>query len=110
MLAMSTLSETPRTSTPRSRTVTKRELNQNTAAVLDLVAEGTDVVITERGKPRWRIVFDENPPMTHLERLEMLGLITPPNPNPTPWPEHPGGPKYTEEELMDLVDDIRGDR
>lgn len=109
MLAMSTLSETPRTSTPRSRTVTKRELNQNTAAVLDLVAEGTDVVITERGKPRWRIVFDENPPMTHLERLEMLGLITPPNPNPTPWPDKSEMPHRTKEEMEALIEEMKGD-
>ncbi|MGL4744539.1 MAG: type II toxin-antitoxin system Phd/YefM family antitoxin, partial [Dermatophilaceae bacterium] len=37
------------------QTVTKRELNQHTAAVLDQVTETNDVVVTERGTPRWRV-------------------------------------------------------
>lgn len=95
---------------PPARTFTKRELNQKTAAVLNMASKDCDVIITERGKPRWRIVFDENPPITYLERLEILGLITPKNPNPRPWPEHPGGPTYTEDEVMDVLDELRGDR
>lgn len=107
---MSTIPERATKESVETRRVTKRELNQNTAGVLDMVTEGNDVVITERGKPRWRIVFDENPPMSYLERLEMLGLITPRNLSPAPWPDHPGGPKYTEEEVLLLVNEIRGDR
>ncbi|MDY6808970.1 MAG: hypothetical protein SW127_08115 [Actinomycetota bacterium] len=33
------------------RTVTKRELNQHTAAVLGHVTGSEDVVVSERGKP-----------------------------------------------------------
>ncbi|MDO5083623.1 type II toxin-antitoxin system Phd/YefM family antitoxin [Arachnia propionica] len=37
------------------RTVTKRELNQDTAATLQQVDDDNDVIVTERGRPRWRI-------------------------------------------------------
>lgn len=36
--------------------VSKRELTQHTAAVLNCVTETEDIVVTEQGKPRWRIV------------------------------------------------------
>lgn len=37
------------------KTISKRELNQQTAHVLDAVSIGQPVVVTERGVPRWRI-------------------------------------------------------
>jgi prevent-host-death family protein len=88
--------------------VTKRELNQNTADVLARATADGDVVVTERGRPRWRIVpFQEHEDV--LARLEREGLYTPPSTSPTPWPESPGGPAYTEAEADALVDEMRGD-
>ncbi len=91
------------------RTVTKRDLNQRTAAVLDLVTDTDEVVVTERGKPRWRVraVHDRD---TALARLAREGRYTPPAAEPAPWPQHPGGPAYTESEAEALLDDMRGDR
>ena len=59
------------------QTITKRELNQRTAAVLAQVTDTDDVVVTERGKPRWRVsmVRDRD---TALARLEREGRYTPP--------------------------------
>jgi len=89
-------------------TVSKRELNQQTAAVLDKVTDVDDVVVTERGKPRWRVsVVRESD--TALARLEHEGRYTPPTPDPAPWPTVPGGPAYTADEVDALIDEMRGD-
>lgn len=90
------------------QTVTKRELNQHTAAVLDQVTDAADVVVTERGKPRWRVtaVRDHD---TVLARLEREGRYTPPASDPVPWPARPGGPAYTAAEAEALLDEMRGD-
>lgn len=89
-------------------TVTKRELNQNTAAVLQRVTETGDVVVTERGDPRWRVsAFDGRD--TPLARMEREGRYTPPAQTPAPWPEHPGGPKYTDDQVESLLDEMDGD-
>lgn len=90
------------------RTITKRELNQRTAAVLDLVTDAEEVVVTERGTPRWRvsIVRDRD---TTLERLEREGRYTPPESEPAPWPRRSGGPKYTSAEADALLEEMRGD-
>lgn len=70
-------------------TVTKRVLNQRTAAVLDRVTAVGEVVVTEHGKPRWRIgTFDEL--ATPLVTFEREGRYTPLA--SAPWPAHPGGP------------------
>jgi antitoxin (DNA-binding transcriptional repressor) of toxin-antitoxin stability system len=37
------------------KSISKRELNQNTAQVLEGVGIGEPVIVTERGVPRWRI-------------------------------------------------------
>lgn len=88
--------------------VTKRELNQRTAAVLDQVTHTDDIVVTERGKPRWRISAVREPD-TALGRLEREGRYTPAAPDPTPWPRHPGGRAYSEAETDALLDEMRGD-
>lgn len=87
--------------------VTKRELNQQTAAVLDHVTDTDEVVVTERGKPRWRVstVKEQD---TALARLERDGRYTPPSSTPTPWPTHPGGPTYSDSEARALLDEMRG--
>ena len=89
-------------------TVSKRELNQRTAAVLDQVTDAQDVVVTERGKPRWTVsaVRDRD---TVLGRLEREGRYTPPSAEPAPWPSTPGGPVYTQSEADALLDEMRGD-
>lgn len=90
------------------KTVTKRELNQNTASVLDHVTEDEDVVVTQYGKPRWRVsaVREQG---TVLDRLERDGRYTPPVSEPVPWPERPEGPGYTDLQIDALLDDVRGD-
>lgn len=90
------------------RTITKRELNQQTAAVLAEVTDTEDVVVTERGTPRWRIsaVRDSD---SSLARLEREGRYTPPASDPAPWPATPGGPTYSSEEADALIDEMRGD-
>lgn len=89
------------------RTITKRELNQQTAAVLAKVTEA-DVVVTERGKPRWRVsaVRDAD---TVLARLERAGRYTPPAAEPAPWSAAPNGPSYTTGEANALIDEMHGD-
>ncbi|MGL5819084.1 MAG: hypothetical protein ACRCYR_16080 [Phycicoccus sp.] len=88
--------------------ITKRELNQRTAAVLDQVTDLNDVVVTERGTPRWRVstVRDLD---TALDRLEREGRYTPPAAEPAPWPRRPGGPAYTDADVDALLDEMRGD-
>ncbi|WP_220475041.1 type II toxin-antitoxin system Phd/YefM family antitoxin [Actinomyces sp. 2119] len=88
--------------------ITKRDLNQHTAAVLDRVDDAHDVVVTERGRPRWRVSAVQDPD-TSLARLEREGRYTPPAPDPAPWPQRPGGPQYTEEEAEALLRELRGD-
>lgn len=90
------------------QTVTKRELNQNTAAVLDRVTETEDLVVTERGRPRWRVsaVRDRD---SALQRLEREGRYTPPATTPACWPDDPGGPRYTGGQVDALLDEMQGD-
>jgi antitoxin (DNA-binding transcriptional repressor) of toxin-antitoxin stability system len=88
--------------------VTKRDLNQNTAAVLRRVTETDDIVVTEHGKPKWRIsVYRQGENV--LTRLEREGQYTPPAENPTPWPSQPGGPRYSEAVVEAVIEEIRGD-
>jgi prevent-host-death family protein len=89
-------------------TVTKRELNQNTADVLARATDEGDVVVTERGRPRWRIVSFQHHDDA-LTRLEREDLYTPASTSPTPWPDRPGGPAHTESEVDALLDEMRGD-
>lgn len=90
------------------RTISKRELNQQTAAVLAVVTDTDDVVVTERGEPRWRVSAVRESD-TALARLEREGRYTPPASEPAPWPAVPGGPKYTADEADAMIDEMRGD-
>lgn len=90
------------------RTISKRELNQGTAAVLDQVTDTDDVVVTERGIPRWRVSAVRGRD-TALARLEHEGRYTPPMSDPAPWPSRPGGPAYTQADADVLLDEMRGD-
>ncbi|WP_309131325.1 type II toxin-antitoxin system prevent-host-death family antitoxin [Brevibacterium sp.] len=88
--------------------VSKRELNQHTASVLEQVLKSGDIVVTERGQPRWRVT-SFRPQDSTLARLEHEGRYSPPSEAPAPWPEHPGGPPYTEAEVDALLSDEHGD-
>lgn len=90
------------------QTVTKRELNQHTAAVLDRVTDADDVVVTERGKPRWRVSAIQHQD-TALARLERERRYAPPASTPAPWPSHPGGRAYTDAQVDAVLDETRGD-
>lgn len=89
-------------------TITKRELARQTAAVLARVTDFEDVVVTERGVPRWRIVSarDEE---SALERLERQGRFTPARSTPAPWPSRPGGPACTSGAADALLDEMRAE-
>jgi len=94
-------------------TVTKRELNQNTAAVLAQAQEQvTGVVILERGVPKWQIIpLETGTPISSLALLEAQGLATRANPNPVPWDELPDTLPYkTETEMIEMLDWVRGER
>lgn len=90
------------------RTISKRELNQQTATVLEQVTDTDDVIVTERGKPRWRVTAVRESDTT-LARLEREGRYTPPPSEPAPWPRAPGGPTYTADEADALINEMRGD-
>lgn len=90
------------------RTVSKRDLNQQTASVLSMVTPTEPVIVTERGKPRW-LVTQVREADSILNRLERDGLYSPPTSSPTPWPPHPGGRAYSEAEFTELLDEVRGE-
>ncbi|MGH8963093.1 MAG: hypothetical protein ACRDWT_18210 [Jatrophihabitantaceae bacterium] len=91
------------------KTITKRELNQQTAQVLAAVGVGEVVVVTERGVPRWRIeAIDEHP--DPVGRLRAEGRISPAKTNPAPWPKRARSPRYTPEDVDRLYAEMREDR
>lgn len=92
------------------RTVSKRELNHRMAAILDEVARGETITVTERGRARWVIAAHSAEHETTLDRLERDGLYVPAASAPLPWPAQPGGPAYTDEDVDVLLDDVRGER
>ena len=89
-------------------TITKRELNQHTAAALEKVTADDDIVVTERGRPRWRITAVRSQDST-LERLERTGQYVPPAATPAPWADAPSGPSYTEQAVASLLDEMRSE-
>lgn len=91
------------------KTVTKRELNQQTARVLAGAAAGESVIVTDRGVPRWRIEAIEAHP-DPIERLRAQGRITPAKKHPRAWTAHDEPRRYTPDEVDALLDETRGDR
>ena len=90
------------------KTVTKRDLNQRTAQILAHAAEDGEVIVTERGEPRWRVSSyggQDDP----LARAHRQGRYTPRATTPAPWPAEVGGPRYESEDVDALVDEIKGD-
>ena len=95
------------------KTITKRELNQQTARVLALVQDGQDVLVTERGVARWRIAAVDSATADPVVRLIAEGRITPAKANPAPWPddeEDEQTRRYTPDEVDALFAESRGDR
>lgn len=90
-------------------TVTKRDLNQQTATVLARVSASGDVIVTERGKPRWRLSVYQGG-RGSLDNLEREGIYTPPAAEPAAWPSSPGGRKYTDGDVEAMLDEMRGER
>lgn len=89
-------------------TVTKRELNQHTAAVLARADGGAEIVVTERGRPRWR-VSGYTAPSGGLDRLQREGRYTPPRTEALPWPADGAGSSMASSRLDDLLAESRGD-
>src|SRR3546814_11508390 len=68
------------------KTISKRELNHQTAQVLAAIQAGEAVLVTERGVPRWRIeAVDAS--ADPVERLRAQGRIRPASANHPPWPK-----------------------
>ncbi|MCL1900494.1 MAG: hypothetical protein FWG11_08310 [Promicromonosporaceae bacterium] len=93
-------------------TVTKRELNQNTASVLARVRPGHTIEVTERGVASWWITPEPPPAEDALERMARLGQIQRPTGDgtfrdlkPIPEWEH-----HTSEDIQELLEWARGDR
>lgn len=88
-------------------TISKRELNQQTAQVLDAVTEGRPVIVTERGVARWRIEAVQASGDA-VARLRAEGRITPAKRKPAPWPVAKAG--YTPARVDALFKESRGER
>lgn len=89
-------------------TVTKRDLNQRTTDVLALAAESGEVIVTERGEPRWRVTSYRGQDDA-LARAQRQGRYTPPAPTRVPWPATAGGPRYTSEDVDALLEEMKGE-
>lgn len=84
-------------------TVTKTELNQQTAKVLARVQAGERLTITDRGRP----IAELTPPaQTSWQRLVASGRVT--------LPKESGAletpPAVSTRSTRDILEDIRGDR
>ncbi|KYH46016.1 hypothetical protein [Branchiibius sp. NY16-3462-2] len=89
------------------KSVSKRELNENTAAVLEQVVGSRVVVVTDPGKPQWQIrAFRDGD--ARLSGLEREGRYTPAASDPAPWSTDPD-PVYTSDQLDELLSQMRGD-
>lgn len=89
------------------KTISKRELNQQTAQVLAAIHAGEPVLITERGIARWRIETVDAA-ADPVARLRAEGRITPAKAKPHAWPAAKA--RYTPAEVDALFVDSRGDR
>lgn len=89
--------------------VTKRELNQRTSHVLAKAEELGEVIVTERGEPRWRVSSYEGQDDA-LARAERQGRYAAPGARQVPWPEKVGGPRYSSEGVDALIEEMKGER
>ncbi len=89
-------------------TVTKRDLNQRTSDVLAKVTELGEVIVTERGEPRWRVSSYRGEDDA-LGRAERQGRYTAAASRHVPWPEVVGGPRYGPEDVDAVLEEMKGD-
>ena len=87
--------------------VSKRDLNQRTSHVLEQVTQVGEVVITERGEPRWRVSAYGGQDDA-LARAVRQGRYTPPLSASVAWPVTVGGPEYESEDVDALLDELKG--
>ena len=87
--------------------VSKRQLNQQTAAVLASVVRGEPVTVTERGVDKWHIeVVDGETDV--FERLVTQGRVTLPPADPQAWdPQHDD--TRTPAAVDALLEEVRGE-
>lgn len=83
--------------------VTRTELNQQTARVLARVAVGDRVTITDRGRP---IAELASPAVSRWDELVANGTITPPRAHGT----LPFEPVDSDQSAADTLDALRADR
>lgn len=88
-------------------TISKRELNQNTAHVLEQVTPLEPLTVTERGVPKW-IISSHSSSESMLDRLAAKGVYTPPSQNPEPWDSANGSKKYTDAEVEEILAEDKG--
>jgi len=88
------------------KTISKRELNQQTAKMLAQVVSGKPLLVTERGVTRWQIeaVEANRDPVARMRRD---GRIITAKSRPAPWPS--GKARYTPAEIDALFADSRGE-
>jgi antitoxin (DNA-binding transcriptional repressor) of toxin-antitoxin stability system len=89
------------------KAITKRELNQQTAVVLESVSVGQPVIVTERGVARWRIEAID-PASDPVARLRAEGRVMSARRSPAPWIEVP--PMYTPDQVTAIHAASRDDR
>lgn len=88
--------------------MTKRDLNQRTSDVLAQATEVGEVIVTERGAPRWRVSSYRGQDGA-LARAERQGRYTPEASRYVPWPDAVDGPRYASEDVDALLDEMKGD-
>jgi antitoxin (DNA-binding transcriptional repressor) of toxin-antitoxin stability system len=87
-------------------TITKRQLNQQTAQALAAVTLRKPLLVTERGIARWRIEAVDAP-ADPVAKLRAEGRVTPAKAKPQDWPAETGAP-YTPAQVDALFADSRG--
>ncbi|MCL1897469.1 MAG: type II toxin-antitoxin system prevent-host-death family antitoxin [Micrococcales bacterium] len=93
--------------------MTKRELNQQTAQVLEHVsASGQSVTITERGVPKWQVVPFSPESIDPLDLAASQGRATRPETGPVAWDlvKEQSPRRYTTQQIDELVQWVKGDR
>ena len=90
------------------KTISKRELNQQTAHALAAVTPFEPLLVTERGIARWRIEAVDAA-VDPVARLFAEGRVTPAKAKPQAWPSRTSR-AYTPAQVDALFADSRGER
>lgn len=85
------------------RTVTHREMRNNSAEILRAVAAGEEILVTNNGEPAALIT---RPPATPLDVLRASGQVR----MPTKALRSLKMPKKASVSTKEVLDDLRGDR